>query len=110
MSAGTESPEASHTRLQRPATVAAVHSVEQEEGAPLVYLAHLPGGPIVILRGTASVIWQEALVGPEETLAQRVADRLGPAGEESSVEKAVVAFIDSLLDQGLLERSAASSG
>ena len=104
MSAGAQSPEASHTRLRRPATVAAVHSVEQEEGAPLVYLAHLPSGPIVILRGTASLVWQEALVGPEDTLAQRVAHRLGPAGEESSVERDVVAFIGSLLAQGLLER------
>ena len=106
--AEAEGPKVGRTRLERPATVAAVHSVEQEEGAPLVYLAHLPSGPIVILRGTASLVWQEALDGPEDTLAQRVAHRLGLAGEESSVERDVVGFIDSLLAQGLLERSTAS--
>lgn len=110
MSAETKSHKVSPTHLERPATVAAVHSVEQEEGAPLVYLAHLPNGPIVILRGTASLVWQEALDGPEDTLAQRVAHRLGLGGEESSVERDVVAFIESLLAQGLLERSTAASG
>ena len=88
----------------------APRSAPLASSAPLVYLAHLPSGPIVILRGTASLVWQEALDGPEDTLAQRVAHRLGLAGEESGVEKDVVGFIESLLAQGLLERSTAASG
>jgi Coenzyme PQQ synthesis protein D (PqqD) len=107
MSAAAESPGASHSRLKRPATVAAVHSVEQEEGAPLVYLAPLPGGPMVVLRGTASLIWQEALDGPESTLVDRVAQRVGTGEEAKSIEADVVAFVEGLLVRGLLERVAA---
>lgn len=108
MTAGAKSPETSHTRLKRPSTVAAALSVVQEEGAPLVYVACLPGGPIVVLRGTAALVWQEALDGPESTLVERVAQRIGADAEAPNIEADVMAFVENLLAEGLLERIPAS--
>jgi hypothetical protein len=92
--------------LKRPRTVAAAHGVMQQEGVQVVYLAALPDGPISVLKGTASIIWEEAIHGPEDTLSSRVADRLDGGIDPIEIDGDVRAFVHSLLDRGLLEREA----
>lgn len=68
-----------------------------------VYVAPLPRGPIVVLDGTAALVWRAACDGPADTIAARVADRVDEAAE--GIEGAVDAFVADLLDRGLLARA-----
>ncbi|WP_400997748.1 PqqD family peptide modification chaperone [Agromyces sp. GXQ0307] len=52
----------------------AVGVVEQDD---VLYLAHLPGGPILVLDGPGALIWTEACAGPRETVVERVAEAAG---------------------------------
>jgi hypothetical protein len=65
-----------------------------------VYVAHLPDGPIHILDGTAALIWSHALVVPRSELAAVVADHV--EGDPTTVHAEVAAFVDGLIQQGLL--------
>ena len=94
----------SRHEIRRPADVAVVPGPADDDGVELHYVAQLPSGPMVVLSGTASVIWQEALVGPEAALAERVAARLGHVVSEDEIRAEVAAFVDDLVARGLLER------
>jgi len=66
----------------------------------IVYVAHLPGGPIVVLEGTAAAIWSEACGGERETIADRVAEAAGVVADE--IRGDVDTFVASLVTRGLL--------
>lgn len=85
---------------QLPALVGIVEAVDAE--GEVVYAASLPDGPIVVLRGTALLIWQEALSPSDgRALADRVADVYDvPVNRISSVVDSCVA---DLVAQGILE-------
>jgi hypothetical protein len=65
-----------------------------------VFVAHLPDGPILALRGTAAIVWRAVLDGPRETVLERVAEATGASAEAISGE--VDDFVDDLLAQGLI--------
>jgi hypothetical protein len=66
-----------------------------------VYVAGLPAGPLLVLAGTAGIIWVEATTGPAAGWVGRVADAVGQA--EDDVTADVEAFVGDLCDRGLLE-------
>lgn len=70
-----------------------------EEG-DVVYAAHLPRGPIVVLDGVAGVIWEEACAGPASTIAERVAEVTDAAAGDIRAD--VDAFVAELVQQDLL--------
>lgn len=67
----------------------------------IVYAAHLPDGPIVVLDGVAALIWTEACAGDRESIADRVADATDAAPD--AIRADVEAFVADLLTRGLLE-------
>jgi hypothetical protein len=69
-----------------------------------VYVAHLPDGPIQILDGTAALIWSRALAVPRSRLAAAVADEV--EGDPATVRAEVAAFVDHLIQEGLLVEEA----
>ena len=103
--------EALSRRLVRPATVALVDQPDGSvEGVPgggaggvvgTIYLAPLPDGPAVVLRGASAVIYREVTAGGQDPLAARIARALGVPVD--SVQQDVVdAFVSELLAAGLL--------
>ncbi len=68
----------------------------------VIYVAPLPQGPVLVLAGSAAVIWQEALSGPVRTVAERVTEVCGAPPTE--VADSVEAFLAELVQQGLLVR------
>ncbi|MEO7235203.1 MAG: PqqD family protein [Lapillicoccus sp.] len=73
-----------------------------EDTWPVVYLAHLPTGSLLILEGTGALIYIEAVAdGSHQSVVQRLADRVGLPQETISGD--VDAFIAQLVDQRLLE-------
>jgi hypothetical protein len=68
--------------------------------ADKVYLAHLPDGPIRVLEGTAALIWSHALTVPRSRLAAALLDEV--EGDPATISEGASAFVDSLLQQGLL--------
>lgn len=83
--------------LRRPADVAIV----EESG--VVYLGLLPGGPLIVLDGSASVVWHAAQGAARDGVARRVAEATGV--DERVVAPSVAGFVDELLAKGLLESS-----
>jgi hypothetical protein len=78
--------------------------VESEGGAGLpgpVYLSKLPGGKVLVLEGTASVIWRVMQATPADEVVGRVAADLGV--DEELIRPDVVDFIDDLVARGLVE-------
>ncbi|WP_136707707.1 PqqD family protein [Agromyces sp. H66] len=72
--------------------------LEESEGS--IYLAPLPGGPILVLEGVAALIFTEATTGDPEHLAERILEQVhGPPDE---IAAHVAAFIDDLVARGLL--------
>ncbi len=67
----------------------------------VVYLAHLPGGPLVVLEGPAARIWVEATTAPAEGWVARVADAFDEP--EQSVAEDVARFVAELRQQAFLE-------
>jgi Coenzyme PQQ synthesis protein D (PqqD) len=92
-------------RLVRPRDVATVPGTDDDDGVSAVYVARIPGGPMVLLSGTAAVIWSEA-VAPEaeETLEARVAARFDSHVDRRVMDRDVSSFVEGLVSQGLLER------
>jgi len=82
------------TRLVVPDDV----GVEVVDG--IVYVAHLPDGPIAVLDGIAAFIWGEALAGEREDLPSRVSTATSRPVQE--IAEAVSEFIDDLLRRGLM--------
>ncbi|MEW1954964.1 PqqD family peptide modification chaperone [Terrabacter sp. NPDC080008] len=80
---------------------AADTGVTVADDASVVYLARLPGGPLVVLEGPAARIWVEATTAPAEGWVARV------AGAFDEPEEAVCADVDrfvvELQGQGFLE-------
>lgn len=68
-----------------------------------VYAARLPEGPIVVLAGTAAVIWRAACEDGEAALADRVASSVDEDG--ATIVGAVDGFVAELVARGLLERA-----
>jgi hypothetical protein len=104
--------------LRRPRDVAVVAAEGLGEATePKWYVARLPDGPLVVLDGTAAVVWSEAFAGSEDSLAERVAqhllgaragaDDLRDAAEEIRAD--VAEFVAGLIRDGLLERHTAYS-
>ncbi|KRF43268.1 hypothetical protein ASH01_15830 [Terrabacter sp. Soil811] len=66
-----------------------------------VYVARLPGGPLVVLDGAAALIWVEATTGPATGWVSRVADAVGQA--EDAIAADVTAFVADLRARELLQ-------
>lgn len=101
----------------RPRQVAVVDaSTENDDGgAPLLYLARLPNGPLVVLEGPGALIWRAAVGGsgdgggsphglPEdEAIVASVAGQVGlPAGK---IRADVRSFLADLVGRDLLHRA-----
>ena len=89
---------------RRPPDVAVVDGEPAVDGGEAtLYLAHLPSGPLLILEGSAALIWRAA-VSPdwESDLVERVADQTGVDPDE--IREDVETFVVDLVAQGLLER------
>jgi hypothetical protein len=79
--------------------------VTDDDGVTSVYIARIPHGPMVVLSGTAALIWNEALSPEaEETLAARVAARFESTIDLETIDHDITGFVQGLIDQGLLER------
>lgn len=66
-----------------------------------VYAARLPQGPIVVLAGTAAVIWRAACDGRAGTVTDRVAGSVDRDG--AAIDGAVEVFVADLVGRGLLQ-------
>lgn len=76
-----------------------------------VYVAHLPGGPLLVLEGSAAAIWVEATTGPSKGWVARVAADAGRP--EETIEADVAAFVADLCARRLLvptDRPSAENG
>lgn len=80
------------------------HVYDEKDTA--LYLAHVPDGAPVILKGSAALIWLAATDDPPPegpaAVAARIAQQTGLAVEE--LREDVVTFLRTLVEQGLLER------
>ncbi len=66
-----------------------------------VYVARLPGGPLLVLSGPAAVIWAEATTAPAHGWVSRVAASVDQP--EDVIASDVAAFVDDLRARALLE-------
>ena len=66
-----------------------------------VYVSKLPSGEILVLQGTASVIWRVLRAAPADEVVGRVAADLGV--EDELIRRDVVDFIGDLVARGLVE-------
>ena len=82
------------TALEAADRVAAVVTPEA------VYVARLPDGPILVLNGTAALVWQSAVASKRETIAERIA--AATSMPVDGIRTDVEAFLESLIAQGLL--------
>jgi hypothetical protein len=76
-------------------------AVEADDG--VVFLARLPDGPIIVLQGTAALIWAEACGPDVGGVVHRVAEQVGR--DAADIEHVVDDFLDDLVEQGLLQSS-----
>ena len=74
----------------------------------VVYLARLPGGPLVVLEGPAARIWVEATTAPAEGWVARVAYAFDEP--EQAVAGDVERFVAELRQQAFLEPVPSRSG
>jgi hypothetical protein len=77
-------------------------AMEQHDEA--VYVARLPDGPIIVLEGTAALIWHEACSSGPGTIADRVGEQVDR--DTGEIADAVARFVEDLLAQGLLHQAA----
>lgn len=82
--------------------------VTVSEDGGTVYVAQLPGGPLLVLAGAASVIWFEATTAPGDGWVSRVADAFGQP--EDVIAADVETFVGDLRGRGLLVPADAPSG
>lgn len=91
-------------RRYRPASGVAWSRVDRVEpsgaATPVVYLAHLPDGPIVVVEGPGAITWIEAIADDPLALASRVGRHYDV--DAGAVEADVDAFIADLVERGLL--------
>ncbi|GAA3711781.1 hypothetical protein GCM10022399_30700 [Terrabacter ginsenosidimutans] len=69
-----------------------------------VFVARLPGGPLLVLEGPAAVIWAEATTAPAQGWVSRVAASVDQPEDAISAE--VTAFVDDLRARDLLVTAA----
>lgn len=88
-------------RLRRGAAVATLQGGTEDE--PLLYVGAMPSGDIVMLSGSALVIWEAILELCDEDLVieQLAADYEVPSEE---MRASVTGFVQGLVEQSLLER------
>ena len=65
-----------------------------------LYVARLPAGPIIVLDGTAALIWTVACADEPGSIAARVAARVDR--DVAEIAYAVDEFVADLVEQGLL--------
>jgi hypothetical protein len=65
-----------------------------------VYVARLPGGPLLVLDGAAALIWAEATTAPATGWVARVAELVGQP--EDAITADVRAFVGDLSARELL--------
>lgn len=65
-----------------------------------VYVARLPGGPLVVLDGVAALIWVEATTAPATDWLFRVAELVDQP--EGAITDDITAFVADLSARGLL--------
>lgn len=75
--------------------------VTVDEDGHVVYLARLPGGPLVVLEGPAARIWVEATTAPAQGWTARVANAFGE--QEEAIRGDVDRFVADLQRQSFLE-------
>lgn len=73
-------------------------AMEQHDDA--VYVARLPDGPIIVLEGTAALIWMEACSHEPGAIVDRVGEQVDR--DTGEIADAVVRFVEDLVAQGLL--------
>lgn len=78
-----------------------------DDGARL-YAARLPDGPIVSLDEISTLIWRAAGAGPRAEVIATVAEATGQ--DPDAIAPHIHAFLDDLLDRGLLIASAVLPG
>lgn len=76
--------------------------MEQHDEA--VYVARLPDGPIIVLEGTAALIWAEACSSEPGEIADRVGERVDR--DTGEIADAVSRFVEDLVARGLLRKAA----
>ena len=76
-------------------------AVEQHEGT--VYVARLPDGPIIVLEGTAALIWVEACSSADGAISDRVGDRVDRDAAEIAGD--VDALVQDFVARGLLREA-----
>lgn len=90
------------TAYRPPSAVAwLIGTARADETVPPVHLARLPDGPINLLEGSASVIWQAATTAPESAWLDSVATGLGASVED--IRPHAEEFVADLVRVGLLE-------
>lgn len=87
---------------RRPPHVAVVDEAASEGGPPTVYIARVPDGPLLVLEGSAALIWRAAVSSAAGSdVGDRVAAEVGVAAAE--IREEVENFLVELISQGLLE-------
>lgn len=88
-------------KYRKPASIAYVLYMESADEAPTVFLYRIPDGPLLALEGTGSLLWMLAVEGEHDIVA-------GAAGltsaDATDIEADVLAFLDVLTRQGLIEQ------
>ena len=74
--------------------------VTMSDDGQSVYVAHLPGGPLVVLEGAAALIWVEATTAPATGWVARVAEAFDQV--EDVITADVSTFVADLRARGLL--------
>ena len=86
-------------------------AVVETEGGPgvpgPVYVSKLPSGEVLVLEGTASVIWRVLRAMPADEVVGIVAEDLGV--DEELIRRDVEDFVGDLVARGLVEAHAAGS-
>ncbi len=82
--------------------------VTRSDDGRSVYVARLPGGPLVVLEGVAALIWGEATSAPATGWVARVAELFEQP--EDAIEDDVKAFVAELGARGLLVAAALEPG
>ena len=91
------------TPYARSADVGMIVEEEDDEEGVVVYLASLPDGPIQVLNGVASLIWQEATeTDTPVDVVEAVAALVDRPSE--SIRADVDSFLAHLVEIGLLRR------
>lgn len=72
------------------------------EDESVVYVAHLPDGPIMVLEAGSAAVWLAAGAGTIESITERVVALTGVDGDE--IQPLVESFLNELQRRGLLVR------